>query len=82
MSLCVARVRMLCLSAYVLMSGGRDGLVEVLRSMLSMHLSPLRPEEDELEAGGGADGIEGAPRVLTLQQVCHFATSALLACRY
>lgn len=71
-----------CVSACVLTSICRDGLVEVLRSMLSMHLSPLQPEEDELEADGGADGIEGAPRVLTLHQVCRFATCALLTCRY
>lgn len=48
---------------------GRDGLVEVLRSMLSMHLNPPQLEEDD-EEGDGDDGIEGAPRVLTLDQVC------------
>ena len=58
-----------------------DGLVEVLRAMLAMHLYPRRDEEEDdsdeqrEETGEGGDrgllqdGIEGVPRVLTTDQV-------------
>lgn len=62
-------------------STSRDGLVEVLRAMLAMHLYPRRDEDEDEEdeqrekTGEGGDrsllqdGIEGVPRVLTPDQV-------------
>lgn len=53
--------------------GFRDGLVEVLRAMLSMHLHPAAAiGSEEVEAGsdeGTQDDIEPNPRVLTADQV-------------
>ena len=48
----------------------------VLRAMLSMHRSPRRDEDEEY--GGSQDDIQGAPRVLTIDQVCSLLLA--LAC--
>lgn len=60
----------------------RDGLVEVLRGMLSMHRHPPEEAEDDddekvgrgtPENGCTQDEIEPNPRVLTVDQVQHIS---------
>lgn len=58
----------------------RDGLVEILRAMLSMHRHPpetLKNDQDKKKEGGTPEDEEGTqddvelnPRVLTPDQVC------------